>query len=485
VKDYKSAQDDPEYSPVPKMPRKSNSVAKDEGGHDSEPKPFCDRFVRQLGLSVINSAQDRRDSDEDANYAIQKQIFKLHLSDSWPRAAFLTAAIGERIALLRFFLLTVSYRVWSTMPGMKHRIGLVALASLVLVLSWTALCASQTTQPEGAQQFAELGDFRLQNGSIIHDFNLGYRTLGKLNAQKSNAILWPSWLGGKAEDLLQFLGPGKVVDTSHYFVILVDAIGNGVSTSPSNSKSQALMKFPEFTIRDMVESEHRLVTDVLHLSHLRAVMGLSMGGMQTIEWGVTYPDFMDLLIPMAGSPQSTSFDKLLWTAQIDAIELDPAWNHGNPTGPLDRGLGLVEEIGSMNLTSPAYRVAQTKPEGFNALLAEIRKSARGDGGAASDRIRQRQAIIRLDIPGELGVTLEQSATRVHAKLLVIVSPQDHLVNPEPAIQFAAAAGAALLKLDSPCGHLSLACISVGPTVARFLADPGSVHSETLTEPVKH
>lgn len=74
---------------------------------------------------------------------------------------------------------------------------------------------------------------------MIQDFRLGYRTLGKLNAQKSNAILWPSWLGGKSADLLQFLGPEKVVDTSKYFVVLVDAIGNGVSTSPSNSKKQS------------------------------------------------------------------------------------------------------------------------------------------------------------------------------------------------------------------------------------------------------
>jgi len=233
----------------------------------------------------------------------------------------------------------------------------------------------------------------------------------------------------------------------------------------------------------MVESEHRLATDVFHLSHLRAVMGLSMGGMQTFEWGVAYPDFMDLLIPMAGSPQSTSFDKLLWTAQIDAMELDPAWNHGNPTGRMDRSLSLVEEIGSMNLTSPAYRVAQTKPEGFNALLEGIRNSARGDAGAACDRIRQRQAIIGLDIPAELGLpSLEQAAAKIHAKLLVIVSPQDHLVNPEPAMNFAAAASAALVKLDTPCGHLALSCISVGPTVARFLADPSSAHSETLQGP---
>jgi homoserine O-acetyltransferase len=194
---------------------------------------------------------------------------------------------------------------------------------------------------------------------------------------------------------------------------------------------------------------------------------------------------MDVLVPMAGSPQSTSYDKLLWTAEMNALELDPAWNHGNPTGLMDRGLGLLEEIHALNLSSPSYRVAQTKPAEFSALLAEIRKNAKGDGGAACDRIRQRQAIIALDIPGELGLTLDQAAAKIHAKLLVIVSPQDHMVAPEPAMQLAAAAGASLVKLDSACGHLSLACISVGPTVARFLADPSSVHSETLHDPSSH
>ena len=377
------------------------------------------------------------------------------------------------------------------MPRMKNSFRFATLTLLMLILFWPATScaqAAQTTQlqTEGAQQFADLGDLHLRNATVVHDFRLGYRTLGKLNADKSNAILWPSWLGGKSQDLLESVGPGKWVDSTRYFVILVDAIGDGITTSPSNSKSQPLMKFPEFTIRDMVESEHRLATEVFHLSHLRAVMGISMGGMQTFEWGVAYPDFMDLLIPILGSPQSTSYDKLLWTSQIDAIELDPAWNHGNPNGPMDRSLGLVEEIGSMNLTSPDYRVAQTKPDGINALLTEIRNSARGSGGSACDRIRQRQAIMELDIPAELGVaTLEQAVPKVHAKMLVIVSPEDHMVTPEPAMQFAAAAGAPLVKLDSPCGHLSPGCISVGPTVARFLVDPTSVHSGTLQEPAKH
>jgi homoserine O-acetyltransferase len=369
------------------------------------------------------------------------------------------------------------------MRGMKNNYRF-AVHILLVLLTWrTPTANAQTSAEQGEQQFAALGDLKLQGGGVIQDFRLGYRTLGTLNAGKSNAILWPSWLGGKSEDLLQFLGPGKVVDTTNYFVVLVDAIGNGVSSSPSNSSKQPLMKFPAFTIRDMVEAEHRLLTDVLHVSHLRAVMGISMGGMQTFEWAVAYPDFMDLAIPMVGSPQSTSFDKLLWAAEIDAIELDPAWNNGDPTGPLTRGFAVSEEIDQMTLTSPAYRVAHTTPRDFDAFLADLKKRAVGDGGAASNQIRQREAIISLDIPGEVGLTLAESAKKVRARMLVIVSPQDHHVNPAPAQQLAAATGAPVIILDSPCGHISLACISVGPIVAKFLADPTSVHSETLHDAV--
>jgi homoserine O-acetyltransferase len=353
---------------------------------------------------------------------------------------------------------------------------------LFLVLCGRAPARAQSQPPEGALQFADFGDFRLRSGAIIHDFRLGFRALGKLAADKSNSVLWPTWLGGTSENLLQFIGPGKVVDSSKYFVILVDAIGDGVSISPSNSKSQPGMKFPTFTILDMVEAEHRLVTDTFHLSHLHAVMGISMGGMQTFGWVLTYPDFMDVAIPMAGSPRSTAFDKLLWTAEIDAIELDPAWNHGAPTGPLTRGFALSAEIDSMNSTSPAYRVAHTKSNEFEKFIADIWGNISGDGGTASNQIRQRQAIISLDLPAEFGMSLEQAAKKVRARLLVIASPQDHMVNPAPAFEFAAAAGAPVIQLNSACGHLSLTCLSVGPTVARFLSDPSSVHSETLQDP---
>ncbi|MBZ5502555.1 MAG: alpha/beta fold hydrolase [Acidobacteriia bacterium] len=362
---------------------------------------------------------------------------------------------------------------------MKNATRVAVIAGLCVVLSGAV--HAQSRPAEGAQQFAEYGDFKLQSGAVIHGFRLGYRTLGKLNASRSNAVIWPTWLGARSETLLPYMGPGNVVDSTKYFVILVDSIGNGVSSSPSNSETQPRMQFPEYTIRDMVEAEHRLATETLHLSHVRAVMGISMGGMQTFEWIVAYPYFMDVAVPMEGSPQSTSYDKLLWTAQIEALELDPEWQGGNGTRPMTRGLAIYSEIGSMNITSPAYRVAHTPPNQFRAFLEETKKADATNAASASDAIRQRQAINALDIPAEYGVTLEQAARRTRARVLVMVSSADHIVNPTPALVFAKAIGAPVVTLDSPCGHLSFSCISLGPTVAQFLADPASVQSTTLRE----
>lgn len=357
---------------------------------------------------------------------------------------------------------------------------MTAFALLALLgLSGSAQAPGQGA--EGAQQFAELGELKLKSGEAIHDLRLGYRTLGALNAGKSNAILWPTWLGGTTQDLLQYIGPGKLVDSGKYFVILVDAIGDGVSTSPSNSKSQPLGKFPQFSIEDMVESERRLVTEVFHLQHIRALMGISMGGMQTYAWTAMYPDFMDLAIPVVGSPQSTSYDKLLWTAEIDALESDPAWNRGNPTKPLTRGAALEEEIDSMNLTTPAYRVARTGPRAYDDYLAKMKKEAQADGGSAWNQIRQRQAIMALDLPGKKGVTLEQLAKKTSCKMLIVVSPEDHMVNPVPSTQFANAGGFPLIQIHSACGHLSPSCVSIGPTVAAFLENPASAKSQTLQD----
>lgn len=89
------------------------------------------------------------------------------------------------------------------------------------------------------------------------------------------------------------------------------------------------MRFPKITIRDMVNTQHELLTRVLHIRHVKVVMGISMGGMQTFQWMTAYPDFLDKAVPIVGSPRLAPYDLLHWQAEIDAIETDPAWNGGD------------------------------------------------------------------------------------------------------------------------------------------------------------
>ena len=109
------------------------------------------------------------------------------------------------------------------------------------------------------QQFAHIGDFKLESGGVIRDCVMGYRTFGKMNSAKNNVVIFPTYFGGSSSDLDSFIGTGKIVDSSVYYVIAVDALADGVSSSPSNSKLQARMQFPQITIRDMVNAEHELL----------------------------------------------------------------------------------------------------------------------------------------------------------------------------------------------------------------------------------
>ena len=144
-------------------------------------------------------------------------------------------------------------------------------------------------------------------GEVLRDARIGYRTAGKLNAERSNGILFPTWFTGNTEQLFT-TGAVAPVDTSRFFLIAVDALANGTSSSPSNTDGQAGQAFPMVTIRDMVNSQRRLLTEVLGVRHLHAVMGISMGGMQTFEWITAYPGFMDRAVPIVGSPRLGSYD---------------------------------------------------------------------------------------------------------------------------------------------------------------------------------
>jgi homoserine acetyltransferase len=331
-------------------------------------------------------------------------------------------------------------------------------------LSLVLLCLSRLATAQELQ-FAELGDFKLDSGAIIRDCRIGYRTFGELNAARSNAILFTTWASGTTEQLKSNVGPGRLVDSGKYFVVTIDALANGVSSSPSNSQLQPRMSFPKVTMRDMVNTQHQVLTKMLGLSHLKAVIGISMGGMQTFQWLVSYPDFMDQAVPIVGSPQLAPYDLVLWQAQLDALMHDPAWNDGNYAQ--NPGRVTDAEFGALVLTTPDnYNKRTTRKQVFE----ELEKAKSSPGFDANDKIRQTQAMMALDVAATFGGSLEKAAATVKAKVFVIVSKWDHVVTPGPALAFARLLNARVLELESDCGHMAPSCEfqRLAATVAGFL-----------------
>jgi homoserine O-acetyltransferase len=316
------------------------------------------------------------------------------------------------------------------------------------------------------QQLARIGDLRLDSGKIIRDCAVGYRTFGRLNKDKSNAVLFPTAFGWRSAGLASRIGPGKLIDGEKYFVIVVDSLGDGISSSPSNSKSQPGLDFPEFSIRDMVSAERQLVVETLRLRRLRAVMGFSMGGAQAFQWAVSYPDFADKVVSIVGSPQLTTYDLLLWRAALLALESDPSWKEGRYTS--QPPLHLMNMVQMLALQTPQYLVTHNPRGEYQKFESELVQGP--DDLDANDTLRQIQALLSADVAAPFGGSLPAAAANVRSKTLVIVNKQDHLMNPDPAADFARMVHGELIELDSDCGHRAHACEMkrIGEAVAEFL-----------------
>ena len=339
------------------------------------------------------------------------------------------------------------------------------------VMMAVLMSAAAAYAADGELRFAELGQCRLESGQVIEDCRVGYRTFGQLNAARDNAVLMPTWLYGTSAELVGLFGDpaakpeaNVLVDTTRFYGIAVDTLGNGVSVSPSNSKRQHGTAFPAMTMRDIVAVEYRLVTETLGLKHLHAVVGLSMGGEQTFGWAAAYPGFFDLAAPILGTPRLTSYDLEVKQIMVETILADPGFMGG--VYAEEPKLGLANLFGSLVVTSPAWRNGETSRDGLDAFVAATEARQAID---ANDRMAQLRAIMTQDVVGK--GTIAEAAHRATAKFLVIVSAEDHLVNPQPALEWARATGAETYVSQGTCAHLIMLCdaATVSARVRGFLA----------------
>jgi homoserine O-acetyltransferase/O-succinyltransferase len=290
-----------------------------------------------------------------------------------------------------------------------------------------------------SQQHAGLGDFTLESGQVIRDCQLGYRTFGTLDAAGSNAVLVTLWSMGRSSQAARQVGAGKLYDSARHFVIVVDPFGNGVSSSPSNSAAQPGPAFPEFTVGDLVEAQHRLLTQVLRIRHLKAVVGVSLGGMQAFQWATAHPEFVDRVVAIAGTPRTTPEEQARWQGWIADMQRS-RWQR------------VSHELGRF---SPFGAFSQLRTDSL-------------------DYARQAQAIRTLDVSRRHGGRMERAAAAVRAKMLVVVSPTDEVVDGKAPREFVTLvrppASAELLELAGTCGHSAPSCEkeTLWPAVARFL-----------------
>jgi homoserine O-acetyltransferase/O-succinyltransferase len=279
---------------------------------------------------------------------------------------------------------------------LKRITGLAVACLAAAGLSHTLPAAAHTPQ-QPPHQFYNEGDLKLESGEAIKDFSISYVTHGTLNAKKSNAILMVTAISGNHHRLDFMIGPGKALDPDKYFILCTDAIANGLTTSPSNSKLQPRMQFPKFLIRDMVESQYRLLKEKLGIDHVVAVIGPSMGGMQTLQWGVSHPDFMDALVAIVPLAKTPGWTVAVLEASRKAIMEDAAWKDGNYDAPPEKGVRLWRDILNLAARTPDMYSAQFK-NGMDALpWMQEQETAAMKAFDADDWIYQTWAYERHDV----------------------------------------------------------------------------------------
>ena len=211
---------------------------------------------------------------------------------------------------------------------------------LVLGRAESGLAQATPARPEApALKTFELGDFPLENGKVLKAARLAYTTRGTLNAARTNAILLPSPYSGDHTSHDFLIGPGRPIDPAVHFLIATNQLGNGKSSSPSNTAGdQHGADFPALAIRDDVQATHRLVAQEFGIEKLLAVVGFSMGGQQAMQWAVSYPDAMRGVVNLCGSAREYPFGYVRLEGAKGAIMGDPTWAGGRYTEPPVGGL---------------------------------------------------------------------------------------------------------------------------------------------------
>ena len=184
-----------------------------------------------------------------------------------------------------------------------------------------------------------INNFKTESGVVLPQAKISYGTYGHLNAAKDNVVLLPSHYMADHHGYEFLIGADRALDPSKLFLVATELFGNGHSSSPSNTPEPFHgPRFPVMTIRDNVEAVHRLLTEELKITHVRAIVGFSMGAQQAFQWAVSHPTFADKVVATSGTAKTYGHGIVRLEGQIAALTADDAFQNGDYKTQPTKGL---------------------------------------------------------------------------------------------------------------------------------------------------
>ena len=305
----------------------------------------------------------------------------------------------------------------------------------------------------------ELGTVSLLSGEKLDSAFLAYKTYGKLNSNRNNVVVLPTFYTGTHQRNEGFFGSGRAIDPDKHFIVSINMFGNGVSSSPSNTPvPQDGPRFPDIALWDNIACQHKLLTEHLGVNRIALVTGWSMAGCQAYQWAAQYPDFVDAILPFCASAKTSPHNYVFLEGVKAALCADQNWNKGDYVSPPVDGLKAFARVyAGWAFSQTFYRDSLFKKIGYKTIedLFIDWENDHVDNWDANNLLAKLATWQKSDISlGPLyNGNFEMALKAIKAKTILMPCTQDLYFPPEDnVIEASHIINAEIRPFDSPFGH---------------------------------
>ena len=319
----------------------------------------------------------------------------------------------------------------------------------------------------------DLGNLVLQSGATLRGAKLAFKTYGTLNASKDNVIVYPTPFGSTHTLNEPLIGEGMPLDPGKYFIIVPSMLGNGLSSSPSNTPPPYdRARFPGVTIYENVIYQQRLVSELFGIQRIAMVVGFSMGALQAFQWGSSFPDMVERIFPVCGSAKTSHHNYVFLEGLKAALTADDAWKGGEYEKSPTKGMRAMSRVyAGWALSQAFYREELYLQTGCSSLEDYLKESWEGrwQDNDANDLLAMIWTWQQADISADpaYGGDFKKALGAIKARAIVMPCKTDLYFPPEDnELEVAQMPNAELRTIQSIWGHM--ACVpGLNPEDSRF------------------